>query len=80
MTSGKLDKDMTEMCENAVSEVAGSVGYFHGSSIVQMPNAQPCDPAPNMPGPHGQAGPLVLYLMPHTIAVAGQTGPRVSSS
>eukprot|EP00892_Ulva_mutabilis_P002240 jgi/Ulvmu1/12016/UM083_0029.1 len=36
MANGTLDGQTTELCQNAFSEVLGSMGYFHGSSIVEM--------------------------------------------
>lgn len=46
MTSGQLGGDVTAMCEGAVAEVAGSVGYFHGSSIVRLPSGDTCAAPP----------------------------------
>lgn len=46
MTSGKLGRDVTDMCEGAVAEVSGSVGYFHGSSIVRLPSGDTCAAIP----------------------------------
>ena len=42
MTRGKLSEEETEMCENAFSEVIGSMGYFYGSSMVQLETDKVC--------------------------------------